>query len=172
MRLLFVHGAGGYDEDRPFAEDLADTLGASLDLPQLPDEDMSVEAWARPLRRGLAALGPADVVVAHSFGASILLHVLGEDLPSAPAKGVLLAMPDWGPQGWGVEDYVHAGPEPAIHLSLHHCRDDEVVPFAHLALAAAALPSARVHEYPSGGHQFDGRIEAIAADVRVATRPS
>lgn len=74
-------------------------------------------------------------------------------------------MPDWSPQGWGVAEYGYDGAEPRVPLSLHHCRDDEVVPFEHLALHAARLPWARVHAYDTGGHQFDGRIDEIAADA-------
>ncbi|WP_194846540.1 hypothetical protein [Mumia zhuanghuii] len=50
-------------------------------------------------------------------------------------------------------------------VSLDHCRDDEVVPFEHLALNAVRMPSARVVEHPAGGHQFVGLAEAIAADA-------
>lgn len=42
-----------------------------------------------------------------------------------------------------------------MQISLHHCRDDEVVPFEHLALNAARLPSATVVEHQRGGHQFE-----------------
>lgn len=164
MRLFFFHGAGGYDDDQVIADDLGRVLGSPLDVPHLPDEDMSVEAWAAPIRRSLADLGADDVVVAHSFGASILLRVLAEGV-HAPSKVVLLATPNWGPNGWDVEDYVFEGPEPLSPVSLHHCRDDDEVPFAHLALNAAQLPSARVCEHASGGHQFDGLANAISADL-------
>lgn len=36
MRLLFVHGAGGYTDDLPLSEALSDGLGAELDYPRLP----------------------------------------------------------------------------------------------------------------------------------------
>lgn len=164
MRLVFLHGAGGYEEDRPLADGIGAQLGASVELPRMPDQDMSFETWAGAVRRSLAAVGPDDFVMAHSFGASILLRVLTEG-SRIPRRAVLLAMPDWGPEGWNVAEYAFAGPEPATRLSLHHCRDDEIVPSAHLVRNATRLPSARVHEYPVGGHQFDGAIESIAADA-------
>jgi hypothetical protein len=74
-------------------------------------------------------------------------------------------MPDWSPEGWGIEEYAFTGPAPHQSISLHHCRDDEVVPFAHLAMNSARLPSARIWEHDSGGHQFAGAIETIAADA-------
>lgn len=160
--LLFIHGAGGYSDDRPLAEALAAELGVRLEMPELPDDDMSVAAWARPVREALRHPGPAHVV-AHSFGATILVHVLSSGVRPTPAA--LLAMPDWSPEGWDIDAYALA-PSSHLHLSLHHCRDDEVVPFSHLALNARRLPSAVVHEHDRGGHQFDGRILALAQDLR------
>ncbi|WP_226347250.1 alpha/beta hydrolase [Agilicoccus flavus] len=165
MRLLFLHGAGGYDDDRPLAEALGAALDAGVDLPRLPEDDMSVATWASAVRRGLEAVGADGVVVAHSFGASILLHVLAAAGPT-PRRALLLAMPDWSPDGWDVPDYAAPASEPATRLSLHHCRDDEVVPFTHLALHAARLPSAQVTAHRRGGHQFVGLAETIAADAR------
>jgi predicted alpha/beta hydrolase family esterase len=162
--LLFVHGAGGYEEDRPLAAGLGTKLGARVDMPHFQDEDMSLEAWAAPMRSHLSGLGPQDLVVGHSFGASILLRVLSEG-GAKPRAAVLLAMPDWSPDGWDVAEYAFHGSEPDAALTLHHCRDDDVVPFTHLALGSARLPSALVREYPTGGHQFDGVIGAIAASI-------
>jgi len=163
MHILFLHGAGGYADDRSLADGLGAVRNARVEYLRLPEKDMSVEAWSQSIRTRLAALGPQDVVIAHSFAASMLLHVLGAG-PAAPTRAILLAMPNWGPDGWQVEEYDFQGAEPATTLALHHCRDDEVVPFEHLALNAALLPSAAVHEYARGGHQFDTLHETIAAD--------
>lgn len=166
MRLLFVHGAGGYADDLTLAGALGEALSAEVEMPRMPDEDMSVEAWSRPIRQALAGLGPEDHLVGHSFGATILLHVLAATTP-APRRATLLAMPDWGPQGWDVEDYVPPVP-PATALDLHHCRDDEVVEIEHLALNTERLPGARAVVHDRGGHQFEGLAEAIA---HVASSP-
>lgn len=166
--LLFFHGAGGYDDDGPLAEGLAARLGTTADMPHIPEDDMSYEAWASVVRDRLAALSPGDPVVAHSFGASVLLRVLAEG-GAVPERAVLLAMPDWSTDGWDVPDYLFDGPEPNVALTLQHCRDDDVVPFEHLALHAARLPSARVIEHPHGGHQFHDILDAVAADLRATT---
>lgn len=162
-QLLFLHGAGGYAEDHPLAEALGSALGVRVDMPQLPDDDMSFETWAATVRSHVRTLNPDDLLVAHSFGASILLKVLAEGVRHPRAS--LLAMPDWGPEGWDVSEYAFYGPEPATQIVLHHCRDDEIVPFPHLARHAARLPSARIREHATGGHQFDGLMDAIAADA-------
>lgn len=165
MALLFLHGAGGYAEDRPLADAIAAELGQPVSYPRFPEDDMSVDHQASLVRATLDAVGPDDVVAAHSFAASILLRVLAEREREAPARVVLLAMPDWSPQGWDVADYAFTGPAPRQGISLHHCRDDEVVEFAHLALHSARLPGAAVHAHDSGGHQFDGLAGVIAGDL-------
>lgn len=165
MAILFIHGAGGFTEDRAIADAMGSALGLAVDMPEFSDTNMSFEAWADPVRRLVGQLSSEDIVVAHSFGASILLRVLAEGIPFRPERAFLLAMPDWSPEGWDVEEYAFFGPEPDTSLSLHHCRDDEVVPFEHLALSRRVLPSARFVEHPTGGHQFVGAISAIASDI-------
>ncbi|MEP9395556.1 MULTISPECIES: alpha/beta fold hydrolase [Gordonia] len=165
-RLLFIHGAGGGDDDRSLADGLASLLDADLTYPLLPDEDMSPAAWASPIRTHLHRLGPDDVLVAHSFGASVLLQVLAETATSVPVRrATLLAMPNFEPVGWDVPEYAFDGPEPDVELALHHCADDEVVEFGHLTLNAARLPSATVHRHTTGGHQFDGLAQRLATII-------
>ncbi|MBD0860366.1 alpha/beta hydrolase [Gordonia sp. zg691] len=166
QKLIFLHGAGGFADDRPLAHGLGAALGVPVDMPQFSDDDMSLEAWASPIRARLATMSDDDLLVAHSFGASVLLHVLAEGGREMPRRAVLLAMPNWGPQGWGMAEYAFAAPEPRVALSLHHCLDDPEVPVAHLDLNAALLPSARLHRHRTGGHQFGGLAEIIAADLR------
>ncbi len=161
MRLLFVHGAGGFVEDRRLAENLALAVRAELLYPELPADDVTVEGWSGPLGEVLDGLAAGDVLVAHSFGATVLLHVLATaDRWSGPAH--LLGTPDWGPQGWDVPEFALDRPGPANDLTLHHSADDEVVPVDHLELVAEALPSARTFRYPTGGHQFEGRSADLA----------
>lgn len=162
-KVLFIHGAGGFLEDRPLARGLGATLGATVLMPHLPDEDMSFEAWADPVRRALASINATDRVIAHSFGASILMGVLADGGPR-PASAALLAMPDWSPKGWDVAEYVFDVPGQNLPLSLHHCEDDKIVPFSHLSLNSARFPSAQVCPHVSGGHQFAGLIDELATD--------
>jgi predicted alpha/beta hydrolase family esterase len=164
-RLLFVHGAGGFVDDAELAHGLADALRLDLRMPELSDTAMSFEDWAAPVRKLLDDAGSADRVVAHSFGATIVVRVLAEGMRAHPERATLLAMPDWSPRGWDVAQYALTG-EPRTDLTLLHCRDDEVVPVSHLALNSKALPSATVVEFATGGHQFDGMIDAVAAEIR------
>jgi predicted alpha/beta hydrolase family esterase len=166
-RLLFIHGAGGFTDDRRIADGLGDALSLPVDMPEFSSGDMSLQAWADPLRTRLSTLGADDLLVAHSFGATILLHVLAEPEYAGPRRAVLLAMPNWGPDGWDVDEYDFDGQPPrGVALSLHHCVDDEEVPIGHLDLNAALLPDVQLHRHETGGHQFVGQVDAVAANVR------
>lgn len=163
--LLLLHGAVGEDEDHELAEDLARSLGATAHVSSLPPEDFTVDAWTPPIAAALATLAADDVVVGHSFGASMLLHVLArrEDV-SWPVH--LLGMPDWGPEGWDVAEHLLPDAVARARLArlpaaLHHAEDDEVVPVHHLDLHRRLLPAARVVRRPEGGHQLIGRRDAV-----------
>jgi len=85
---------------------------------------------------------------------------------------VLLATPDWGPDGRDVDDY--ALPPDAeqrlasgLRIDLHHCVEDDVVPIDHLDLLSARLPRATVTRHGHSGHQFEGdALEAVAGTLR------
>mgnify|MGYP006977644120 FL=1 len=96
----------------------------------------------------------------------MLMHVFGE-ARLAPRNAVLLAMPNWGPDGWDVPQYVFPGTG-SLLPSVHHCVDDDVVPVEHLDLNAAFLTSAPLHRHPVGGHQFDGLADVVAAELITA----
>ena len=173
MEILFVHGAGGYQDDLPLAEELRTRLNLPVTAPSFPDEDMSTAAWRREIERHWTALGPDPVLVGHSFGASMaLLHLTDGFSGTAPLGLALLAMPFWGSEGWQAEYALPADAElPAgFPVWLHHCSDDEVVPFDHLDRHAARLPDAVVRRHKTGGHQFEGRIGAVADDVATLLR--
>ena len=68
MRLLFLHGAGGYDDDQPLARALGESVGATVELPRLlrpPADDLGspvgepVERAQQVLLAGLLLLAPA-----------------------------------------------------------------------------------------------------------------
>ena len=50
-------------------------------------------------------------------------------------------------------------------ITLYYSRDDEIEPFAHLALYAAVLPQATIREVDGRGHQFGNDLADIAEDV-------
>lgn len=164
MQMVFAHGADGYEEDGPMARELATMLGARLVFPSLVEEDTTLDAGTGPVREALESAGDGCIAIGHSFGASILLHAVAASRVM-PRAILLLAMPDWGADGWDVDAYLppSAANDLRLPVTLHHCRDDDVVPFSHLAANAHALPRAAARSHPHGGHAFSGALPAVLA---------
>lgn len=57
-------------------------------------------------------------------------------------------------------------------LFFYQSRDDEVVPFGHLALYEAKLPRATFRTFEGRGHQFRNDLTEVAADLRTEYRGS
>jgi predicted alpha/beta hydrolase family esterase len=180
-RVLFIHGGGegAYEEDRKLALSLQDALGTAYDVqvPKMPDEDRPVyEAWKERITKELDALEGEVILVGHSLGASVMLKYLSEEEVEKPVAGLfLVASPYWGAEDWEVgeytlrENFASRLPE-QLPRFLYHSRDDEVVPFAHLALYKTKLPQATVREFDGRGHQFGNDLSQVARDIRKVVR--
>lgn len=176
-RVLFVHGGGqgAHEADEKLAASVGDALGTGYDVrsPKMPDEDSpEYEAWRDQISRELAALEGETMLVGHSLGASVLLKYLSEERMEKPIAGIfLVATPYWGSEDWEVDEYAlqrdFASKLPeGLPVFLYHGRDDEVVPFEHLALYAEKLPRATVREFDGRGHQFDEDLSRVALDIQ------
>jgi uncharacterized protein len=175
-RVLFVHGGGeeAYEEDRKLAENLQHELGTAYDVrfPRMPGADSpEYGAWRDHISQELAAPDGEAILVGHSLGASVLLKYVSEETADRPVAGLfLVATPYWGAEDWEVGEY-ELHPDFASKLPddlpvfLYQSRDDEVVPFAHLALYAEKLPRATVCEFDGRGHQFDADLSEVARDI-------
>ena len=174
--VLFIQGGGegAYHEDAPLADSLKAALGAEYDVryPQMPGEDdPNVESWKRKIASQLSRTHGKVVLVAHSVGGSILLRHLAEEKVEQPIAGLfLLAAPSWDEHNWNFDDLklpsdLAARLARVPRIFLYHCRDDEVVPFAHLALHADRISRAVIRAFDSGGHQFDNDLSRVAADI-------
>ena len=160
---------------KKLAENLRDELGVAFDVryPKMPDEaSPDSEAWKDTIARELAALNGEVVLVGHSVGAFVLLKYLTEEAVEKPVAGLfLVSAPFVGTEGWQVEedalreDFASKLPE-GLPVFLYHSRDDEWVPYAHLALYAEKLPQATIHEFDGRGHQFDGDLSEVARDIK------
>jgi predicted alpha/beta hydrolase family esterase len=176
--VLFIHGAGkgAFEEDRLLAASLHNALGPTYDVhyPKMPEEDSATNAdWKALIERELATLDDHMVLVGHSVGASVLLKYLSEVRPDKPIIALfLLATPYWGADDFWTWEEARLPEDVAAklasipHISLYHNRDDEVVPFAHLALHAAKLPQATIRELDRGGHQFGNDLTEVAEAIR------
>ncbi len=175
-QVLFIHGGGegAYEEDKKIAASLQDALGTAYDVrhPKMPDEDSpEYEAWKDQIARELTMLDGEVILVGHSLGASILLKYLSEEEVEKPVAGLfLVAPPYWGSEDWEASEYeLEEGFSSKLPKELpmffYHSRDDEWVPFAHLALYAEKLPRATIHEFDDRGHQFDDDLSEVARDI-------
>jgi predicted alpha/beta hydrolase family esterase len=175
--VLFVHGGGegAHEADEKLAVSLRDALGGGYDVrsPKMPNEGSpEVEAWKDRISEELAAMDGEVVLVGHSVGAFVLLKYLSEEEPEKPVAGLfLVAAPYVGTGGWEIEegalpeDFASKLPE-GLRVFLYHGRDDEEVPFEHLALYEANLPRAAVRAADGRGHQFGDDLSEVARDIR------
>jgi uncharacterized protein len=175
-QVLFIQGGGegGYEADAKLAASLQERLGATyiVRYPQMPDEDASGCEWTQQIGKEIAAIESEVILVGHSFGASVLLKYFAENRVNHPIAGIfLIATPFWGgDKGWQYEGFTIPDDFPdklpkSVPIFLYHNRDDQEVPFAHLALYAAKLPWATVREGASGGHQFGNDLTQVALDI-------
>jgi len=178
--VLFIHGAGegAFEEDGLLVASLQNALDLAYDMhyPKMPEEDSATYAdWKAPIERELATLNDAGILVGHSVGGSVVVNYLYEQQLDKPISSVfLLAAPYWGADEFWKWDEVRLGEDIATKLAniprifLYHSRDDEVVPFAHLALYAAKLPQATIRVFDRRGHQFGNDLAEVAEDIRRA----
>ena len=175
--VLFIQGGGkgAHDEDALLADSLQRALGPDYDVryPQMPDEaDPNMESWKRKIASELSRTHGKVILVAHSVGGAIVLSYLAEERIEQSIAGLfLLAAPSWDEDDWNFDDLKLPG-DIARRLSrisrifLYHCRDDDVVPFAHLALHGARISQAVIRVVDGGGHQFGNDLTNVARDIR------
>lgn len=181
--VLFVHGGGegAHEADEELAASLQNALGAGYEVrsPKMPNEDSpQYGAWRDRISEELADIDGEAILTGHSLGASILLKYLSEEEPERPVAGVfLVATPYWGAEDWEVdeyalrEDFAAKLPE-GLPMFFYHGRDDEVVPFGHLALYKERLPWATFRGFDDLGHQFGGDLSRVARDIEGSSRPA
>ena len=115
------------------------------------------------------------ILAAHSLGGSFLLKYLSEEKIETRVAGLfLISTPYWGGDGWRYdgyeavalsEDFASKLPKGAP-IFFYHGRDDEFVPFAHLALYQEKLPEATIRILDGRGHQLSNDLSEVAADIK------
>lgn len=174
--VLFIQGGGkgAHDVDAALADSLKRALGTKYDVrfPRMPDEsDPNVASWKRKISSELSHISGKVILVAHSVGGSILLRYLSEEKVEKPIAGLfLLAAPSWDEDRWKFDDLkltrdIAEKLAFILRIFFYHCRDDDDVPFAHLALHGARIPQAVTRAIDHGGHQFGNDLTHIAMDI-------
>jgi len=175
--VLFIQGAGEGTHanwDIHLVESLRRQLGPSYSVryPEMPDEaNPTVAAWRPVIERELAALRPGSVVIGHSVGGTVLIHVLAEVAPASVLGAIVsIAAPFIGEGGWTSEELAPrtdlAERLPDVPIFLYHGVDDAEVPVSHVDRYAAALPSAHVRRLAGRDHQLNNDLSEVARDLR------
>lgn len=178
--VLFIQGAGAgaYEEDEKLAASLGHSLGSEYEVrypAMLNEEDAPYEQWKQQIENEVTAMQEPIFLVGHSVGASVVIKYMSEVKVEKAIAGIfLIACPFWGGNGWRYEGYEELALPKAFATSLpkdtsivlYHCRDDEVVPFEHLALYADILPEAQLRELDEGGHQLNNDLSVVAKDIK------
>jgi predicted alpha/beta hydrolase family esterase len=175
VKVLFVHGAGAgaYDCDGKLARSLQRELGGRycVRYPCMPNEaEPCYPVWKAALLDAFDALDDGCVLVGHSVGGMVLVHVLAqEQLAFKPGVLGLIAPPFMGPGGWTSEEagqFPGADRLPAgLPVYLHHGMQDEVIPPAHAELYARAIPRASVRMLLHRDHQLNDDLSELARDI-------
>lgn len=175
--VLFIHGAGegAYEEDGLLVASLQQALGPGylVYYPRMPHvESPEYSHWKARISSELASLGSGLTLVGHSAGGSVLLKYLTEQQVENSIVGVfVIAAPYWGADNFWKWDEVQLSDEASDRLSsiprifLYHSRDDDVVPFVHLELYSAQIPTATVREVDGRGHQLGNDLADVAKDI-------
>jgi predicted alpha/beta hydrolase family esterase len=176
-QVLFIQGGGEGthdDWDDKLVDSLQRELGDGFEVryPRMPDEDdPSVAIWGPAIRAQLDTLEDGAVVIGHSIGGTILVHVLASERPPVRLSAiVLLATPFVGEGGWQGDEFtfdVRLGARLPTGVAVHvfHGLDDDTAPPAHAGLFAHAIPQAQVHSLPGRDHQLNDDLREVAAAI-------
>jgi predicted alpha/beta hydrolase family esterase len=176
-QLLFIQGGGdgGYQADESLVASLRNELGKDYEIiyPELKSvEDAPDFGWVKQIGEEIDKLKDGVILVAHSLGASMLLKYLSENKVDKKISGIfLLATPYWkGNEEWKQGLKLQKGfadnlPK-KVRIFFYHCRDDEEVPFDHLAFYRDNVPGATFREIESGGHLLDMKHSLLANEIK------
>jgi predicted alpha/beta hydrolase family esterase len=175
--VLFIQGAGkgAYEEDGELVKSLRERLGSEYHVryPKMPEEeDQGYEAWKTQISKELATIADEVILVGHSVGTSMLLKYLSEENVKTSIPGIfLIAAPYWGSGGWQMDEFTLDEDRASkllkgIPIFFYHSRDDDIVPFTHLALHAEKFPQATIREFDGRGHQLNNDLAEVTADIK------
>jgi hypothetical protein len=177
-QVLFIQGAGEGVHDRwddKLVASLEHELGEdyAVRYPRMPGEDNpSYPAWKAALMGEFNSLYDGAILVGHSVGGVILLHVLAEELSVPRFSGLfVVAAPFIGEGGWQSDDIddrkdLSKCLPPDVPVYFYHGIDDDEVPTAHVHLYANIIPHAVVRTLRHRDHQLNNDMSDVARDIR------
>lgn len=178
--VIFFHGGGSkedFDADQKLVNSLRSKLGSAyvIHYPFMPNDGTPDLGRRKQIEEQISQSKDNVILVAHSFGASMLLAFLSENIVTKRIAGIfLLSTPFWT----GNEDWVKpfklkpdfsSKLDKNIPLFFYRCRDDKEVPFAQFAVYKRELTWATFREISNGGHQMNNDLTIVAEDVSKLT---
>lgn len=175
--VVFIQGAGAgaHDEDALLAASLGRNLGGdfSVAFPRMPDEDEpDDERWHQAIGAAIDRASGPVALVGHSIGGYLLLTYLASAQIGIPVAAICIIAapfpggdPTWTFDGFGLPDRLGERLPKDAAVLLYASEDDDIVPFAHRDLYAAAIPGATTRT-TSGGHQLGEDLGMVADDIR------
>lgn len=182
--LLFVQGAGEgtHDQwDNKLVASLSHDLGSDYRIlyPRMPNEaDPSLVEWKAALTDHLRTLQDGAILVGHSFGGTLLMHVMAEEGSEfVPGAIVSIAAPFFGEGGWPSDELTVQADlgsrlPAAVAVLLYHGTADTIVPVDHVDLYANAIPHAVTRKLSERDHQLNDNLSDIARDIRALAAPA
>ncbi|AYG62991.1 alpha/beta fold hydrolase [Rhizobium jaguaris] len=176
-QILFIQGAGAtaHDEwDVKLVQSLERELGRdySIRYPRMPDaDDPRYQTWKAALLHEFDVLEDGAILVGHSIGGTVLIHVLADKRPKfRPGALILISTPFIGEGGWPSDDIIARTNfsqrlPVGLPVLIYHGSEDETVPFAHAELYAKAIPQAVVRSLPHRDHQLNNDLSEVAQDI-------
>ncbi len=174
---MFIQGAGtgAREADVELARSLVAELGDefSVDFPTMPDEENpDYERWRPAIGDAIARATAPVVVVGHSLGGYFLVRYLSSEEVEPPIAAVcIIAAPfpssdaAWVFEGFELPDRFGERLPRGAAVLLYASEDDDIIPFAHRDLYAAAIPGALTRT-TFGGHQLGNDLAMVADDIR------
>ena len=177
MDILFLQGGGddGYQADAALANSLQRELGReyNINYPEIQsNNDKADYGWPSAIGDLIKEFEDPLIIVAHSFGGSMLLKYLSENQHLENIKAIfLLSTPFWsGDEDWvqGLKlanDFAKKLPVD-VPTFLYHCKDDDEVTIDHLKKYKDHIPWAKFVELESGGHQLTNDLSVVAEEIK------
>ncbi|MEO5995362.1 MAG: alpha/beta hydrolase [Chitinophagaceae bacterium] len=177
-QILFFQGRGdgGYEADKALVNSLQENLGNeyNINYPEIkPNESKSDFGWTQQIDKEIFKTKGDIIIVAHSFGASMILKYFSENPANKKIEGVfLVSTPFWsGSEDWKIglklkENFAEKLPN-EVSIFFYHCEDDEEMPFSHLNEYKQNVTQATFRKIKSGGHQLDNDLTLVASDIKL-----
>jgi len=165
------HGLGKGD----YKDKLADRLGDGYQViyPEMPsNRNAKYLEWKIWFEKFLPFIHDGVVLVGGSLGGTFLAKYLAENNFPKKIKAVFLIaacfenLPEEKLLDFSLPkslDKLASQPE---KIFLYHSKDDNVVPFSHLAKFQQALPSATVRVFDDRGHFNQAELPDLVEDIR------